>query len=387
MGNHSPAPMPFMPQLDGLRAIAVGAVLVHHLLAQDLLPGLLSQVSWGFAGVRLFFVLSGFLITAILLRARADAERLGTSPMWVIRQFYARRFLRIFPLYYFVIFAGALLNLPPIREEFWWLVSYLFNFRLAQLGWYPEHIAHFWSLAVEEQFYLFWPWLVLFAPRRLLLPIALIMSAFGPVSRALALSAELPGLAIYTLTSSCLDTLGLGAALAIAAGGAPAAQALVAKLARLALPVGLFGIITLDALVEPGGWRHADVAHVILYDTAMALFCCWLVAAASQGFSGIFGRMLRFGPVAYCGHIAYGIYVFHLPVAGALYQTGRWLGLGFTWGSYGFFVSASLLTIAVAALSWHAMESPLNDLKRYFPYQRADGRGLKPKSNKQRRST
>ena len=362
MGNHSPAPMPFMPQLDGLRAIAVGAVLVHHLLAQDLLPGLLSQVSWGFAGVRLFFVLSGFLITAILLRARADAERLGTSPMWVIRQFYARRFLRIFPLYYFVIFAGALLNLPPIREEFWWLVSYLFNFRLAQLGWYPEHIAHFWSLAVEEQFYLFWPWLVLFAPRRLLLPIALIMSAFGPVSRALALSAELPGLAIYTLTSSCLDTLGLGAALAIAAGGAPAAQALVAKLARLALPVGLFGIITLDALVEPGGWRHADVAHVILYDTAMALFCCWLVAAASQGFSG-------------------------LPVAGALYQTGRWLGLGFTWGSYGFFVSASLLTIAVAALSWHAMESPLNDLKRYFPYQRADGRGLKPKSNKQRRST
>jgi peptidoglycan/LPS O-acetylase OafA/YrhL len=81
------APLPFMPQLDGLRAIAVGAVLVHHLLKPELLPSLLSPVSWGFAGVRLFFVLSGFLITGILLRARADSDRLEVSRLWVIRQF------------------------------------------------------------------------------------------------------------------------------------------------------------------------------------------------------------------------------------------------------------------------------------------------------------
>lgn len=192
-----PTALTYMPQLDGLRAVAVGAVLVHHLLNKSLLPAPLAHIPWGFAGVRLFFVLSGFLITGILLRARIDADRAGTSPLWVIRQFYARRFLRIFPLYYFVIFAGAIINLPPIREEFWWLVSYLFNFRIASLGWFPENVAHFWILAVEEQFYLFWPLLMLFAPRWSLLWLSLTMVAIGPVFRALILGFGLYAPALY----------------------------------------------------------------------------------------------------------------------------------------------------------------------------------------------
>lgn len=358
-----------MPQLDGLRAIAVGVVLVHHLLKPQLLPSLLSPVPWGFAGVRLFFVLSGFLITGILLRARADSDRLGVNRLWVIRQFYARRFLRIFPLYYFVIFGAAIVNLPPVREEFWWLVSYLFNIRIALLGWFPENVAHFWSLAVEEQFYLLWPWLVLFAPRRLLFLLSLAMVTLGPLSRALALAIGLYGPALSVLTPSCFDALGLGAALAIASGGGPAPRDLVAKLTRLALPIGLLIVVVLDVLNGLNTWRYAGHLHVVFYDTATALVFCWLVAMASTGFSGITGRFLRFGPVAYCGHIAYGIYVYHLLLAQPLYQVGVWLGLGWQWGDYPFFVTASLLTVAVAALSWHLMESPLNELKRHFPYR------------------
>jgi peptidoglycan/LPS O-acetylase OafA/YrhL len=87
-----------MPQLDALRAFAVGAVLIHHFIAGHL-PAILNKVPWGFLGVRLFFVLSGFLITGILLRSRHDVEASGIGRMFVARQFYARRFLRIFPLY------------------------------------------------------------------------------------------------------------------------------------------------------------------------------------------------------------------------------------------------------------------------------------------------
>lgn len=72
-----------------------------------------------------------------------------------------------------------------MRQEFWWLASYLYNFRVANLGWFHENIAHFWSLAVEEQYYLVWPWIVLFVPARALTSIGVVMVLLGPISRAI----------------------------------------------------------------------------------------------------------------------------------------------------------------------------------------------------------
>jgi peptidoglycan/LPS O-acetylase OafA/YrhL len=230
-------------------------------------------------------------------------------------------------------------------------VSYLFNIRIAMLGWFPGNVAHFWSLAVEEQFYLLWPLLVLFAPRRLLFPLSLAMVILGPLSRVLALAIGLYGPALSVLTPSCFDALGLGAALAIASGGGPAPRELVARLMRLALPIGLLIVVVLDVLVSLNAWRYAGHLYIVLYDTATALVFCWLVAMASTGFSGITGRFLRFGPVAYCGHIAYGIYVYHLLLAQSLYQFGVWLGLGWQWGDYPFFVSKTKVSNAISRVT------------------------------------
>lgn len=355
-----------MPQIDGLRAIAVGAVFVHHLLNPVYLPSLLNSVPFGMGGVRLFFVISGFLITGILLRARVEATRLDTTRGFVVRQFYARRFLRIFPLYYAVIAFAALINLPPTRKVFWWLASYLYNYHIVAQGWYDANVAHFWSLAVEEQFYLVWPWFVLFAPRKRLLSIGVAMVAVGPVSRGILVALDQYGPAQYVLTPSCLDSLGCGALLAMATNGGGVPASLVAKLARTALPIGLISSLLIKAA---GTWKYGGQLEVILYDAALALFFTWLVAAAGHGFTGVAGKALMARPVAYLGSIAYGLYVYHALLIDPLARLGARLGLWHN-GDMRFFLVSTVASVLLASLSWHLYERPINNLKRYFPYRR-----------------
>ena len=113
----------YMIQLDALRCFAVLGVLITHFWQPDPIPGPLGQIDLGFVGVRLFFVLSGFLITGILLNNRERARSVGLNPLVVLRQFYARRFLRIFPIYYLVVFLGLALDIPRAREIWPWLFS------------------------------------------------------------------------------------------------------------------------------------------------------------------------------------------------------------------------------------------------------------------------
>jgi peptidoglycan/LPS O-acetylase OafA/YrhL len=149
-----------MAQLDGLRAVAVGAVMLQHFW---LGAGLFD---FGAMGVRLFFVLSGFLITGILLKSRELLDSGEQRPSFALGRFYIRRFLRIFPLYYAVLLAAWLLRLWGTRGEMGWHLAYLTNVDLFLRGRWWGDISHFWSLAVEEQFYLVWPLVILLAPRR-----------------------------------------------------------------------------------------------------------------------------------------------------------------------------------------------------------------------------
>ena len=153
-----------MPQLDALRALAFVGVAVSH-WSPNFLAGI---VPWG-TGVQLFFVLSGFLITGILLRSRpAD---LGISMPTALRVFYVRRCLRIFPLYYGVLALCLLFAIGPIATTWPWHVSYLSNLFYARQGHaspVEDPFLHLWSLSVEEQFYLLWPLVALVANRRAL---------------------------------------------------------------------------------------------------------------------------------------------------------------------------------------------------------------------------
>lgn len=403
----------YMVQLDGLRAIAVLAVIFSHAgpiaLAHDLETGPL--------GVRLFFVLSGFLITGILLRARPDArpdaephagrgradagagvgDRGGASAAagpdsgargQVIRAFYARRFLRIFPLYYAVLIVITALGLPEARETFWWNLLYASNYYSALHGTWPGAVSHFWSLAVEEQFYLIWPWLMLLTPiRRLpwLLGATLLM---GPLSRfAIARLTDSNLIAVSTPMFACLDTLGAGALLAWLwhtplapswlGATADARARRVTQLTHAALAAGLLcaaGLAVCYAL--DSGW----LLRLALWDLAVSLIFVVLVHHAARGIRGPVGTLLASRPLVYLGTISYGIYVYHPFIEPAVNGLGALLGVHVPFPADGGalrFTLVSTLTIAMAAISWHTFERPLNALKSRFSYTGSAPRSIK----------
>jgi len=141
---------PYLPQLDAIRAIAVLFVMVFHFI-----PGVDRYAPLRSIGVRLFFVLSGFLITGILTASRDRPTGLA------LRTFYARRFLRIVRLCYFALFVAFVFNISVVRSTLGWHLAYLTNVLIYARGAWRGAVSHFWSLAVEEQFYLVWPWLML----------------------------------------------------------------------------------------------------------------------------------------------------------------------------------------------------------------------------------
>ena len=264
--------LPYMAQLDALRAFAVAAVLIHHYT-----PG-----GWGYgayAGVKLFFTISGFLITGILLRSRDAADAQHQKRLGSLAKFYARRFLRIFPLYYFVVAVAFAINLEPSRKIIGWLLTYTLNIHMAQQGWFEANFAHFWSLSVEEQFYICWPWLALFLPRKLLFPAGLAMISAGPLFRLsyiLSGYKNMTGLATYISTPSSLDHLGAGVVLAMFTHMRAPCPASRRYLNRVILPVLLAGLI----LVER--WGTLNITLLLHDPLQAAVFCC-IVYNASLG--------------------------------------------------------------------------------------------------------
>jgi len=223
-------------QLDAVRAFAVLGVVACHTFDVDRHP----WFDYGGKGVQLFFVISGFLITGILIDARRDATTSQQPMTGVLRSFYARRALRIFPVYLVTLALGAAFGVQGMREQFGWNVLYLSNWKIALDGEWGT-VTHIWSLAVEEQFYLVWPLVVLFAPRRLL-PWAIgSMVAVGLVTRTVLTGfTDMWEDGVGILTPALLDSLGLGALLALLWRVAPAVDRIVTWIGALAVAVLAF---------------------------------------------------------------------------------------------------------------------------------------------------
>jgi peptidoglycan/LPS O-acetylase OafA/YrhL len=371
----------YRPQLDGLRALAVAAVAWSH-WERPYQFG----VPFG-AGVHLFYVLSGFLITAILLEMRSHSSRAVA-----LRAFYIRRALRIFPAFYLTLGVAWWANVTPVRETFVWHATYLSNVRIFLDGQWPGSISHWWSLAVEEQFYLVWPWLILFVPRRWLLATIVAAISVAPSFRWWLADTGYRETMLAVLTPGCLDSLGIGSLLALlegararpAAGSSePLADARGREHGRSAVPfmnddAGRLGKAIVAAAVafwmamlvlesaSPPVWVLATK------QTLQAIVFAGIVHAASRGIRGWFGALLSAAPIVYLGRISYGIYLVHG-------FTGDILGgLGIASRSIPeplrFFVLCAL-TVGLASLSWHLIEAPINRLKRHFPYAASAVRG------------
>jgi len=311
----------------------------------------------GSMGVRLFFVLSGFLITRILLASRG--QPLGTA----ITVFYTRRFLRIFPLFYFALFAAAVLDISVVRATLWWHLAYLSNVYFYLQGRWQGAVSHFWSLAVEEQFYLVWPWLILCLPRARVMWMIAAMVPFAPLVRLLSNHPM-----VSVLPISCLDSLGLGALLAC--GGEPSGSP-----ARSIVRAGFwFGVPLLaGSLVlryQGVGAEYGDVAA----DFGVSLVAVWMVGQAASGFGGVTGRIMEWPPLLYLGTISYGVYVYHafMPyllgrILGGRVQSLHW------WSRFAILAGATILT---ASVSWRLLERPILALKEtYASRTRPPGQG------------
>lgn len=341
-----------LPQLDAIRAIAIGLVIIEHYGGRSL--NLHLPLGMGSLGVGLFFCLSGFLITSILMAEYATG--LPKKEIWT--NFYVRRFLRLMPPYYAWIAILVLLGIEPVASSWLWHVAYLSNVWNA-LG---NPLLDFWSLAVEEQFYLIWPFVLALTPRRYLLPtIFLGTVGLSTLFKAGMAQAGFTGDTIQTLLLTNLCELGTGSMLAVTcfrkgkpydlSWYTPRCHRMFTILAALALAEAVSGWYL---------WGTKGPFRYYINDALCAVPMAWLVLAATRGIKGLPGKFFDNRAVQYVGQISYSIYLTHnfIPdiVKAELGDLPRWqLGL----------ISISL-TLIITSLSWFYFEKPILKLKRYF---------------------
>ena len=347
-------PPGYISEFDSLRAMAAFGVLIAHFGLFKDIP-VVSYVSQhaGLMGVDLFFVLSSYLITGILWRCRSYDQPVIVT----LKQFYMRRFLRIFPLYYGVL-GLAFIMVPTIRKHAIWFLAYAANFgqALAGTSWRP--LQHFWTLAVEEQYYIIWPLVVLLASRRMLLFYCVFGAVVSFGSRCLLTFLGANSKAVTLSTFCCLEPLALGAICAILHSMKNPRR--FDRYFKYALVVG--AIATVGSHIF-----GSEAVEQIFSRTAYSFLWAGMLAtiAAQSGHPALWLLRQRFP--TYLGRISYGLYVLHLPALTVMRQLGM-EATSFA-GRLVDFIVFSAVTIVLSALSWHLFESPLNDLKRYFPYR------------------
>ncbi len=364
-----------VPELDGIRGMAILIVVVFHWIAlegQSVLPERLeSLLSFGWSGVDLFFVLSGFLIGGILLDAR-DATN-------YFKVFYMRRFYRILPLYGAICLTTLVIFYARLSTHAWlfWGIkipwySYLTfgqNFwmvKLHTLGYWQLGIT--WSLAVEEQFYLTLPLVIRFSSRKTLpyvLGVGVLLAPLIRVALWFALDPNSASFSAEYLAPCRMDALLLGVLAACAVRDAACWERLVAHKAVVAAASIASGAGVLEMIhlrLGPHSFAMASFGY-----TLIALFyLSLLLLAVSQ--SGFVSRLFRFRGLTELGILAYGLYLFHMPVIGLVYglagkRTPELTGLA----TFALTALGGLLLFAVMRLSWLYFEKPM--IKRGHRYE------------------
>jgi peptidoglycan/LPS O-acetylase OafA/YrhL len=361
----------YHPELDVLRFVAFLAVFIHHALPREashylgagLSPiatqWLLTAKEAGAFGLDLFFALSSYLITDLLLREYAN--RGGFS----ISAFYVRRALRIWPLY-FTFLAATIFVIPTIlpRENFG--AIYIASFALFVGNWVcavqglPFSVASpLWSISVEEQFYIGWPLLLRFFGIDRLKQLAIGMLALAVATRILLAVFSVEHPAVWCNTLARLDPIALGAILAFVLGGRMPQMKSVLRLA-------LGGVAFASWLLVARYLTHDGVRSVFTY-LLSALASVMLLVAVLQGNVRIL-NIPPFSWVVYLGRISYGLYVFHLFALALVTKLLFVPLLGIPLQFESRLIFAFLLTVAMAAASYRWLELPFLRLKKRFTH-------------------
>jgi len=304
--------------LDGFRGLAVLLVILFHF----------GYLEIGWTGVQIFFVLSGFLITSILVNE-------SDLPLaFYLKRFYWRRTLRIFPLYFAYLAAVAVVYAvwaaPEVFGREWPnLFTYTFNFLRA----WPDYVnsmylGHFWSLSVEEQFYLFWPLLIFLTPRKRLTAVITGILIFGPIARGLTAEYlgrhfsqdhHYLGQAVYSVTWAQVDAFAIGALLAVRRRKSAGSLSPLIGCSMLLVGAGLVntwllkGRVTLDTSLGFPINMIRNGEHIWGY--TLINFAAAALVLTCLGENRV-SRLFRSRPLAYTGKISYGLYVYHLATQG-----------------------------------------------------------------------
>ncbi len=352
----------YIVQLDGLRFFAVLMVMVAHWLQWQWVHPALTGFPF-VHGVTLFFVLSGFLITRILLVHRDRYHETSTPIGGLFKSFYIRRFLRIFPIYYLLLFLLFAMDYKNTREVFPWLITYTSNIYQSIHNVYIGDFNHFWSLAVEEQFYLFWPLLMLLVPPRRT-HTAIMLTIIIALATKVYIYYFIHGwMANSYFTLACMHALGTGALLAWVVLYRPALADRLARPVWLYMMAGVYILLLGLQIKFKLAWYKEMVDEFLFAVTAGFV----ILRASRNEFTFIAKRILEHPFVVYSGKVTYGMYVYHLFVPALFYYIAPRIGLSVS-NKYTLFVAFYLLTLLVAHLSWKFIESPINNLKSRAPY-------------------
>jgi peptidoglycan/LPS O-acetylase OafA/YrhL len=367
------------PALDGLRGVAILLVLAHHLTvvrpATEFDTIVLALLHTGWAGVDLFFVLSGFLITGILIDSHGSRRYFSS--------FYARRTLRIFPLYYLIVFLSyhvlphfptwfaRLAGLGPIPpERDYWL--YLSNFGVAERNGLRHGILDIsWSLAVEEQFYIVWAVVVWLCRPNWLGWLCALIVVGTPLLRSAAIAAGALEYEIYVLPQYRADSLAAGAGLAWLARRPTWSTMRV--LGPWAILVGLAGTAGLVWWDGHNVWT-GGAKQVVGYSCLALASSGLLVCAITESKRGLWVRALSTSWLRMFGRYSYCLYLIHLPVMWSVrYEVYDPTRAPTVFGSslpaqLAFWPLAIAPALGIAWLSWRYFEEPLQRVKRFFPY-------------------
>lgn len=348
------ARMGYIKQFDAIRALAVMMVVVSHW--GDSLPSMVRNRLGSF-GVDTFFVLSGFLITTILLRHKEEDK------IKILKAFYVRRVLRIFPIYYLIIFVvllGTNVKLPA-----WYLLTYTSNFYFYNIRHFDNILFHFWSLSVEEQFYLIWPFFMLYIPIKYIPWCIGIFIVLGLTSQYITGTTFISSV----LTINCFYAFGLGALLSWIAGH----QAIYLR--KFFVGVIVAALISITGVIFSFYYTVENYRVIRIENVMIALLIMTFIVINQHKQSFPFKYILNNRLLVFLGKMSYGIYVYHTSIP---LITQRLAGnqifhhlldtLPGVNKDIAITICNTILLIAVAWCSYHYIEKPIVDYKRKFEY-------------------
>lgn len=340
----------YIKGLNGLRAVAVILVIISHWLPNSKLA---LNFPIGGIGVDIFFVISGFLISKILFNEKNVADFNFSMKIKAVKSFMIKRTLRIFPIYYLLLLFLYVTNGVEFRNDIIYYLTYTTNFFFYNTQSWHGMTAHFWSLSVEEQFYLFWPFLLLFINTKYILKFIIFIIVFGTVF-SIAIKNDMSSI----LTLSCLNAFGLGGFYAYVYCYKPIFSEITHRVIRsLFIPLIIFLILNFIVFKL----SYFPTRLILSFITLNVIRIC-----VEENSNSIIFKFLNFKFLNFIGMISYGFYLFHNPFTN--YWRRLFLKIGFQNvidNIYLDFLIKFSVLILISYLSWIIIEKPLLKLKKY----------------------